>query len=108
MRRVRELAALSLVADEGDGDVPSHLRVADEGELLGGPHVDDLHLVRRGLPHFVGLRGSHIETEGRLLHLGKLAAIDREPLAFVSLASVAMRSNPPMRSGPVPSPRYGM
>ena len=73
-RTVLEPAALALVGHEGNRDIPGHLRVADEGLLLGGAHVDDLHLVRRGFPHLVGVRGGHIETERGSLALGKLAA----------------------------------
>ena len=74
---VHELAVLHLVGDEGQRDVPGHLRVADECVLFGGPHVDHLDVVRRRLPHLVGLRGGHVETKRRLLHLGELAGGDR-------------------------------
>ena len=83
LRTVCELAVLSLVAHEGQRNIPRHFGVADERELFGGSNVDDLHLVGRSLPHLVRLRGRHVQPKRGLLHLRELAAHHCRPLIAI-------------------------
>ena len=70
-RRKLVLLRVPLVGHGDQRDLPRHRCVANPHELFGGPHIDDLHLVRRVPELLVGLPGRDIKAEERLLRLSE-------------------------------------